>query len=79
MRLIYARCNPLTNSTDAATFEKYIVRIECNKAEDGLQTAPCSQSALNVLEVDDPPEYARPVFDREMRVRADAIYMLIIW
>lgn len=44
MRLIYAEYNPFTNSIDVTTFEKFILRIDCNKAEDGLRTMPCSQS-----------------------------------
>lgn len=50
MRLIYADYNPLTNSIDVTTFENYILRIACNKAEDGLKTTPCSQNSLNALE-----------------------------
>lgn len=34
MRLIYAEYNPITNSIDVTTFENYILRIDCNKAED---------------------------------------------
>ena len=37
MRLIYADYNPQTNSIDVTTFENYILRIDCNKAEDGLR------------------------------------------
>ena len=33
MRLVYADYNPLTNSIDVTTFENYILRIDCNKAE----------------------------------------------
>ena len=36
MRLIYAEYNLQTNSIDVTTFENYILRIDCNKAEDGL-------------------------------------------
>ena len=38
MRLIYAEYNPIANSIDVTTFENYILRIDCNKAEDGLKT-----------------------------------------
>ena len=38
MRLIYAEYNPQTNSIDVNTFENYILRIDCNKAENGLRT-----------------------------------------
>ena len=59
MRLIYADYNPQTNSIDVTTFENYILRIDCNKAEDGLKTTPCSQNSLNALAIDEPLEYAR--------------------
>lgn len=42
MGLIYAEYNPQTNSIDVTTFENYILRIDCNKSEDGLKTATCS-------------------------------------
>ena len=49
MRLIYAEYNPQTNSIDVNTYENYILRIDCNKAENGLRTTPCSQNSLNAL------------------------------
>ena len=36
MRLIYADYNPYTNSIDVNTFENYILRIDCNKVEEGF-------------------------------------------
>ena len=41
------------------TFENYILRIDCNKAEDGLKTTPFSQNSLNELAIDESLEYAR--------------------
>ena len=73
MRLIYADYNPQTNSIDVTTFENYIIRIDCNKAEDGLRTTPCSQNSLNALAIDEPLEYARHAIDREMQAWVDAI------
>lgn len=67
MRLIYAEYNPQTNSIDVATFDNYILRIDCNKAENGLKTTPCSQNSLNVLAIDEPLEYARLALDGEMQ------------
>lgn len=68
MRLIYAEYNPQTNSIDVNTYENYILRIDCNKAENGLRTTPCSQNSLNALAIDEPLEYARlallPLFPR---------------
>ena len=37
MRLIYADYNPYTNSIDVNTFENYILRIDCNKVEEGVE------------------------------------------
>ena len=68
MRLIYAEYNSQTNSIDVTTFESYILRIDCNKAEDGLKTTPCSQNSLNVLAIDEPLEYARLALDGEMQM-----------
>ena len=66
MRLIYADYNPQMNSIDVTTFENYILRIDCNKAEDGLKTTPCSQNSLNALAIDEPLEYVRLVLDGEI-------------
>lgn len=52
MRLIYADYNMQTNSVDVITFSDYVLRIDCNKAEDGLRTTPGSQYALNALALD---------------------------
>ena len=49
------------------TFENYILRIDCNKAEDGLKTTPCSQNSLNALAIDEPLEYARLALNGEMQ------------
>ena len=79
MRLIYAEYSSITNSIDVNTFENYILRIDCNKAEDGLKTTPCSQNSLNALAIDEPLEYARLALDGEMQVWVDAIDSLEIW
>ena len=79
MKLIYAEYNPLTNSIDITTFDNYILRIDCNKAEDGLKTALCSQNALNALAIDNPIEYARLALDGEMQAWVDAIDSLEAW
>ena len=79
MGLIYADYNPQTNSIDVTTFENYILRIDCNKAEDGLRIIPCSQNSLNVLAIDNPLEYARLALDGEMQAWVDAIDSLEVW
>lgn len=49
-----------------------ILRIDCNKAEDGLKTTPNSQCTLNALAIDNPIEYARLVLDNEMKAWVDS-------
>ena len=63
MRFIYAEYNMYHNSVDITTFDGYILRIDCNMAEDGLRTTLCSQCALDSLAIDNPLEYARLVLD----------------
>ena len=79
MNIIYADYNPQTNSIDVTTFENYILWIDCNKAEDGLKTTPCSQNSLNALAIDEPLEYARLSLDGEMQAWVDAIDSLEVW
>ena len=49
MRLIYASYNSNYNSIDITTFGNVLLRIDCNKAEEGIRTTPGSQCALNAL------------------------------
>ena len=51
MNIIYAEYNMYQNSIDIQTHTGYMLRIDCNKAEDGIKTTPCSQCALNALEI----------------------------
>lgn len=73
MRLIYADYNPQTNSIDVTTFENYILRIDCNKAEDELRITPCSQNSLNALAIDEPLEDVRLDLEGEMQAWVNAI------
>lgn len=59
MRFTYAEYNMYHNSVDVTTFDGYLLWIDCNKAEDGLKTTPCSECALNSLAIDELLEYAR--------------------
>lgn len=79
MRLIFADYNPQTNSIDVTTFENYILRIDFNKAVDGLKTTPCSQNSLNALAIDEPLEYVRLSLDGEMQAWVDAIDSFEVW
>ena len=71
MNTIYAEYNMYHNSIDIYTSAGYMLRIDCNKAEDGLKTTPNSQCALNALAIDNPMEYARLVLDNEMQAWVD--------
>ena len=79
MKLIHATYNPYCNSIDITTFDNMLLRIDCNKTEDGLKTTPNSQYALNALALDNPLEYARLVLDNEMQVWIDAADCLDVW
>lgn len=68
MKFIYAEYNMYHNSVDITTFDGYLLRIDCNKAEDGLKTTPCSQCALDALAIDEPLEYARLYLESNMQM-----------
>ena len=72
MKFIYAEYNENHNSIDITTFDGYLLRIDCNKAEDGLKTTPCSQCALDALAIDEPLEYARLYLEGNMQMWVDA-------
>ncbi len=72
MKLIHARYNPMHNSIDINHYDGYILRIDCNQAESGIQTTPNSQRCLNALAIDNPLEYARLALDGEMQAWVDA-------
>ena len=78
MQLIYARYNKYHNSIDITTFNGYLLRIDCNKAEHGLKVTPNSQCALNALAIDEPLEYARLYLDGEMQAWVDVEDSLVI-
>lgn len=78
MKFIYAEYNMYHNSVDITTFDGYLLRIDCNKAEDGLKTTPCSQCA-DALAIDDPFEYARLYLDGNMQMWVDTEDSLELW
>ena len=47
MRFIHATYNMIHNSIDVTTFDGYVLRIDCGKAEEGLKTTPYSEYTLN--------------------------------
>ena len=72
MNTIYAEYNMYHNSIDIYTSAGYMLRIDCNKAEDGLKTTPCSQCQLNALAIDEPLEYVKLYLDGTMQMWVNA-------
>ena len=62
MRLIHASYNMHHNSIDITTFDGYLLRIDYNKAEEGLKTTAWTDHVLNVMAIDNPLEYESPVY-----------------
>ena len=79
MKFIYATYNQRCNSIDITTFDNMLLRIDCNKAEDGLMTTPNSQCALNALAIDNAIEYARLALTGEMQDWMNAEDSLEVW
>ena len=79
MRFINASYNSNYNSIDITTFDNILLRIDCNKAEEGIRITPGSQCALNALAIDEPLEYARLALDGEMQMWVDAEDSLDVW
>lgn len=67
------------NSVDVTIFDGYILWIDCNVAEDGLRTPPCSQCELDALAIDELLEYARLTFDGNLQMWVDAEDSLGLW
>ena len=61
MNLVYATYNIHHNSIDVYTYAGYFLRIDCNKAEEGLKTTSCSECALNALAIDKPLRICKTV------------------
>ena len=79
MKFIYTTYNQYCNSIDITTFDNMLLRINCNKAEDGLKTTPNSQCALNALSIDNPMEYARLALTGEMQDWVNVEDSLEVW
>ena len=79
MRTVFAEYNMYRNSIDIYTHTGYMLRIDCDKAEDGIKTTPCSQCALNALAIDNPIEYARLALTGEMQDWVNAEDNLEVW
>lgn len=72
MNLIYAKYNMYHNSIDITTFDGYILRIDCNKAEKGLKTTAWADHVLNAMAIDNRLEYARLYLNNEIQIFIDA-------
>lgn len=79
MSFIYAEYNMLHNCIDITTFNGYILRIDCGKAEEGLRTTPYPKCALNALAIDKPLEYATLYLEGDMQTWVDAEDALELW
>ena len=79
MQFIYAEYNMHHNCIDVTTFDGYMLRIDCGKAEEGLKTTPCSECALNALAIDEPLEYVRLYLEGNMQMWIDAEDSLEVW
>lgn len=78
MNIFHAAYNIHHNSIDVYTYAGYFLRIDCNKAEEGLKTTPGSECALNALAIamDEPLEF---YLDGNMQMWVDVEDSLKIW
>lgn len=60
MNFISASYNMHHNSIDITTFDGYILRIDCNKAEKGLKTTAWTDHVLNAMAIDNPLDICNP-------------------
>ena len=79
MNIIYAEYNIHHNSIYIATTAGYLLRIDCWEAEKGLKTTASSESALNILAIDEPLEYARLYLEGNMQMWVDTEDSLELW
>lgn len=68
MKPVYEEYKQRCNSIDIISMKNVLLRIDCNKAEEGIRTTPASQCSLNALEIDEPLEYARLALDKEIQM-----------
>lgn len=80
MNGIYARYNEQKNCIDVTVFEAgYVLRLDCGKQEDGIETTMNSQGKLDTLSIDNPLEYVRLSLNEEMQVWVDALDDDSVW
>ena len=71
MRFINAWYNMQNNSVEINTYDGYILRIDCLKAEEGITTTVWGQHYIDSLALDDPLKYARLVLSGELQMWVD--------
>lgn len=67
MNMVHAEYNPKCNSIDINHYEGYIIRIDCNKAKEGLKITPGHEGILDALAIDNPLEYATMYLEGSMQ------------
>ncbi len=79
MNFISAHYNMYHNSIDITIFDGYILRINFDKAEEGLKTTAWTDHVLNAMAIDNPLEYVRLYLNNEMQIFIDDEESLDIW
>lgn len=62
---IHAWYNMQNCNIEINTYECFAFRIDCNNAEEGLQSATWGQHRIDALALDNPPEYTRSVLEKQ--------------
>ena len=73
MNMVHAEYNPKCNSIDINHYEGYIIRIDCNKAEEALKITPGHEGILDALAVDNPLEYVVMYLEGSMQSWLDCV------
>ena len=68
MNMAHAEYNPKYNSIDINHYEGYIIRIDCNKAEEGLKITPGREGILDALAIDNPLGYVAMYLEGSMQI-----------
>ena len=71
MNMVHAEYNPKYNSIDINHCKGYIIRLDCNKAEEGLKITPEREGILDALAIDNPLEYATMNLEGSMQFWVD--------
>lgn len=59
------------NSVEINTYDGYILRIDCLKAEEGITTTVWGKHCIDALALDDLLKYARLVLSGELQMWVD--------